>query len=225
MDRGIWASPPPKMTIFSTGEVFVVILPAAAERFWVAYNASQFGSFVTKRQIPSGLLKDSSPPSTVCGQISVLHEVKGGKDGADNQSDGREDRRIFQQNRRNPVCHGDGRDRLVNGEWRHCPPFAMFSSSRTGGENCVINAHLWVLYLPLQQRPESPPTWPAPAPAHSSPRTFFACSYSPEACTAHPSPPFHASLLPVILLLYSELAIVLKPPLPPPSVSPLLSLR
>ena len=74
------------MTIFSTGEVFVVIFPAA-ERFWVAYNnASQFGSFVTKRQIPSGLLKDSRPPSTVCGQISVLHEVKGGKDGADNQS-------------------------------------------------------------------------------------------------------------------------------------------
>ena len=67
------------MTIFSTGEVFVVILPAAAERFGVAYNASQFGSFVTKRQIPSGLLKDSSPPSTVFGQISVLHEVKGEK--------------------------------------------------------------------------------------------------------------------------------------------------
>ena len=55
IDRGIWASPPPKMTIFSTGEVFVVILPAA-ERFGVAYNASQFGSFVTKRQIPSALL-------------------------------------------------------------------------------------------------------------------------------------------------------------------------
>ena len=91
IDRGIWASPPPKMTIFSTGEVFVVILPVAAERFGVAYNASQFGSFVTKRQIPSGLLKDSSPPSTVCGQISVLHEVKGGKDGADNRSDGRTD--------------------------------------------------------------------------------------------------------------------------------------
>ena len=67
------------MTIFSTGEVFVVILPAAAERFGVAYNASQFGSFVTKRQIPSGLLKDSSPPSTVFGQISGLHEVKGEK--------------------------------------------------------------------------------------------------------------------------------------------------
>ena len=66
IDRGIWASPPPKMTIFSTGEVFVVILPAAAERFGVAYNASQFGSFVTKRQIPSGLLKDSRPPTLDC---------------------------------------------------------------------------------------------------------------------------------------------------------------
>ena len=60
IDRGIWASPPPKMTIFSTGEVFVVILPAA-ERFGVAYNASQFGSFVTKRQIPSGPLKGQQP--------------------------------------------------------------------------------------------------------------------------------------------------------------------
>ena len=105
--------------------------PCGREIWGCLYNASQFGSFVTKRQIPSGPLKDSSPPSTVCGQISVSHEVKGAKDGADNQSDGREDRRIFQQNRRNPVCHGDGRDRLVcNGEWRHCPPFAMFSSSR-----------------------------------------------------------------------------------------------
>ena len=59
-------------------------------------------------------------------------------------------RQIFQQNRQSPFVMA-AMASLLNDEWRHCPPFGIFlffSSRVRAEENRVINAHLWVLYLP-----------------------------------------------------------------------------
>ena len=104
--------------------------------------------------------------------------------------------------------------------------FISADADADGRGNCVINAHLWVLYLPNSEPPQSLPVARRAHPRGPLRRRliqvqehFALVHIRPKRALAPPSPLFYVLLLPMIFLLYSELAIVLNRPLPPKSSS------
>lgn len=151
--------------------------------------------------------------------------MKGRKEGADSPSDdGGTNRQTDESFSRTGGAHLSWRRRQRR--WRppqrRVAPLPAVRDIFLVAENGVINAHLWVLYLPNAAEPSRR------APTHVARSGTDSDSFKSRnilrlfifARNVHSSPlPFHGILLPMIFLLYSELAIVLKTA---PSLLPLL---